>query len=108
EQPKVPVRGGEWYARQAEQALRENALDDALEHAKRAIALRGPADELVGRMSLVQAIAYRWLGHFPEAEACATETARLLPERSTGWYAAMGHLALVYGYSGKNDQLVKL
>ena len=47
--------------------------------------------EVLGQMRLVQAIALRWLGHYPDAERCALEAHAALPQGSTGWYAALGH-----------------
>ena len=67
-----------------------------------------PLDDLLGRMRLVQAIAYRWLGHFAEAERCAREAALQLARGGAGWYTACGHLAMAVGYLGKNDVLAAL
>ena len=104
--PLAPVRGLDWHA---EQALSVNALDDAIALAEQAIVTRDEGGhDLLGRMRLVQAIAYRWLGHFAEGERCAIEALGCLPRGSAGWYTAFGHLALVVGYLGKRDRLVDL
>ena len=107
--PLAPVRELDWYA---EQALSVNALDDALALAEQAILTREEGEhdhgDLIGRMRLVQAIAYRWLGHFAHAERRASEALAGLPRGAAGWFAAFGHLALVVGYLGKNDRLGEL
>jgi serine/threonine protein kinase len=104
--PLAPVRGLDAYA---EQALSVNALDDAIALAAQAVVTaENPSRDLLGRMRLVQAIAYRWLGHFAQAERCAVEALGNLPRGSAGWYTAFGHLALVDGYLGKNDRLEAL
>jgi serine/threonine protein kinase len=93
----------EWYAAAAGQALRINALDEAVAHAEHAITTCGAAGEVLGQMRLVQAISLRWLGHYADSERCALEACAALPQGSTGWYAALGHLAIVGGSLGKND-----
>jgi len=108
--PPAPVRGLDDYA---ETALSVNALDDAIALAQQAVltgglAGGGPAGDLLGRMRLVQAIAYRWLGHFAEAERCAREAISELPRGSAGWYTAFGHLAMAVGYLGKSEALADL
>jgi tetratricopeptide (TPR) repeat protein len=129
DQPPAPVRGLDAYA---EQALSVNALDDAIALAEQAIVTSAsaghgvtdldttdpgvpdpgftePGDgDLVGRMRLVQAIAYRWLGHFAEAERCARDALAGLARGSAGWYTAFGHLAMAVGYLGKSDVLVEI
>jgi eukaryotic-like serine/threonine-protein kinase len=93
----------EWYATAAGQALRINALDEAVEHAEHAITTCRATGEVLGQMRLVQAISLRWLGHYADSERCALEASAALPQGSTGWYAALGHLAIVGGSLGKND-----
>ncbi|APR88221.1 Adenylate cyclase [Minicystis rosea] len=103
--PLAPVRGLDWHA---EQALSVNALDDAIALAEQAVVTGPEGDrDLLGRMRLVQAIAYRWLGHFAEAERCAIEAVACLPRGSAGWYTAFGHYAMLVGYLGKNDLLAE-
>ena len=101
--PRAP-RNIEWYAAAAGQALRINALDEAIDHAEHAITTCRAAGEALGQMRLVQAIALRWLGHYADSERCALEAAASLPQGTNGWYAALGHLAIVGGSLGKNDQ----
>ena len=93
-----------WYAARAGEALRDNALEEAVEHAEHAIATCHAEGEALGRMRLVQAISLRWLGHYADSEVCAQEATETLPPRSPGWYAALGHLALLGGYLGKNER----
>ncbi len=93
----------EWYAAAAGQALRINALDEAVDHAEHAITTCRATGEVLGQMRLVQAISLRWLGHYADSERCALEASAALPQGSTGWYAALGHLAIVGGSLGKND-----
>ncbi len=85
------------------EALRDNALDEAVDHAEHAVVTCHASGEVLGRMRLVQAIALRWLGHYADSERCAQEATETLPARSPGWYAALGHLAMLGGYLGKND-----
>ena len=101
--PRAP-KNIEWYAAAAGQALRINALDEAIDHAEHAITTCRAAGEALGQMRLVQAIALRWLGHYADSERCAIEAAAELPQGTNGWYAALGHLAIVGGSLGKNDQ----
>jgi serine/threonine protein kinase/tetratricopeptide (TPR) repeat protein len=109
--PPAPVRGLDAYA---EQALSVNALDDAIALAEQAVVTSAAGaggragGDLLGRMRLVQAIAYRWLGHFAEAERCAREATTELARGSAGWYTAFGHLAMAVGYLGKSDALNRL
>jgi serine/threonine protein kinase/tetratricopeptide (TPR) repeat protein len=103
--PPVPVRGLDAYA---ETALSVNALDDAIALAEQALLSNHGGADLLGRMRLVQAIAYRWLGHFAEAERCALDAKAELPRGSAGWYTACGHLAMAVGYLGKSDALADL
>jgi eukaryotic-like serine/threonine-protein kinase len=98
--PTVP----DWR-RLAEQALRVNALDDAIAFADGAITAEHASGERMGQLRLVQAIAGRWLGRFADAERWAREAVELLPRDSTGWCSAIGHLALACGSMGKNDEL---
>ena len=93
-----------WYAAAAGEALRINALDEAIDHAERAITTCRATGEALGQMRLIQAIALRWLGHYADSERCALEASATLPQGSNGWYAALGHLAIVGGSLGKNDQ----
>ncbi len=93
----------EWYAAAAGQALRINALDEAIAHAEHAITTCGAKGAVLGQMRLVQAISLRWLGHYADSERCALEACSALPQGSTGWYAALGHLAIVGGSLGKNE-----
>jgi eukaryotic-like serine/threonine-protein kinase len=92
-----------WYAAAAGQALRDNALDEAVDHAEHAVVTCRAAGEELGQMRLVQAIALRWLGHYAESERCAQEATETLPHGGPGWYAALGHLAILGSYLGKND-----
>jgi eukaryotic-like serine/threonine-protein kinase len=110
--PLAPARGLDDYA---EQQLSVNALDEAIALAEQAIVSNlahpdpgVPAGDLLGRMRLVQAIAYRWLGHFAHAERCAREALAQLARGSAGWYTAFGHLAMSVGYLGKSDALADL
>jgi len=105
--PRAP-KNLEWYASAAGEALRINALDEAIDHAEHAITTCHAAGEQFGQMRLVQAIALRWLGHYPDAERCALEAYAALPQGSTGWYAALGHLAIVGGSLGKNDHFLSM
>jgi serine/threonine protein kinase len=100
--PRSP-KNVEWYAAAAGQALRINALDEAIDHAEHAITTCRATGEALGQMRLVQAIALRWLGHYADSERCALEASAALPQGTNGWYAALGHLAIVGGSLGKND-----
>src|SRR6185369_4731534 len=64
--------------------------------------------DVPGRMKLVQAIAYGWLGRLADMERCATEAMDLLRRGSDTWYDAMGHLAMALGDSGDDVRLVAL
>jgi serine/threonine protein kinase len=105
DQPPAPTRGLDAYA---EQALSVNALDDAIALAEQAIVVNPSDRDLLGRMRLVQAIAYRWLGHFAEAERCARQALGQLSRGSAQWYTAFGHLAMAVGYLGKSEALADL
>lgn len=92
----------------AQQALRINALREALSDAERALTVLRVKGEDAGRMRLVQVIAHLWLGNHPDAERCAVAAMNDLPRGGTGWYAAAGHLAMAYGYQGKNQDLLRV
>ncbi len=97
-------RNLEWYTAAAGQALRENALDEAVDHAEHAVVTGRATGEVLGQMRLVQAIALRWLGHYADSERCALEATTALPHGSAGWYGALGHLAILASYLGNNDR----
>lgn len=86
----------------ADEALRINALKDAVTRADEAIALAPADDDLAGRMRLVQSIASHWLGDHAAAEAFALKAMLKLPEGTTGWYAALGHVAMSSGALSRN------
>jgi tetratricopeptide (TPR) repeat protein len=91
------------YVAAAGQALGDNALDEAVEHAEHAVIVGGATGTVLGQMRLVQAIALRWLGHYADAERCALEAVDLLQPRGPAWYTALGHVAMLGGYLSKND-----
>jgi tetratricopeptide (TPR) repeat protein len=97
-----------WYTAAAGQALRDNALDEAVDHAEHAIVTCHAKGDVLGQMRLVQAIALRWLGHYADSERCALAAMETLPHASPGWYTASGHLAILDGYLGKNDRFPAL
>jgi serine/threonine protein kinase/tetratricopeptide (TPR) repeat protein len=105
--PRAP-RDAEWYAAAAGQALRVNTLDEAIDYAEHAIVTCRAAGELRGQMRLIQAVAFRWLGHYADSERAAIEALSLLERGSIGWYAALGHRAIIAGYVGKNDELAPM
>jgi serine/threonine protein kinase len=105
--PRAP-RDLAWYTAAAGEALRDNALDEAIDHAEHAIVTCRAGGDTLGHMRLVQCIALRWLGHYAESERCAVAAADALERGSPGWYAAIGHLALLGGYLGKNDRFASI
>jgi serine/threonine protein kinase/tetratricopeptide (TPR) repeat protein len=96
----------EQQAEAAERALGLNQLQEAITLAEQAIA--GPTVEgvLAGRLSLVQAIAHRWLGNYEHCERCARAAAAHLERGSGGWYAAVGHATIAAGHLGKVKELL--
>ncbi|APR79897.1 Putative serine/threonine-protein kinase pknB [Minicystis rosea] len=98
-------RNVDWYVAAAGQALRDNALDEAIDHAEHAIVTCRAAGATLGQMRLVQTTAYRWLGHYAESERCALQALETLPRATPGWYVALGHLAIIAGYLGNNEHL---
>jgi serine/threonine protein kinase/tetratricopeptide (TPR) repeat protein len=100
--PRAP-RNLEWYVAAAGQALRDNALDEAIDHAEHAVVTCHASGSTLGQMRLVQATAFRWLGHYADSERCALEALTELKKGSPGAYAALGHLAIIGSYLGKND-----
>ena len=97
-------RNLEWYMAAAGEALRDNALDEAIDHAEHAVVTCHATGKALGQMRLVQAIALRWLGHYADSEHAAIEATETLPRRSPGWYTALGHLAILGGHLGKNER----
>jgi tetratricopeptide (TPR) repeat protein len=102
--PGRAPRNLEWYAAAAGQALRDNLLDEAVDHAENAVVACRATGEVLGQMRLVQAIALRWLGHYADAERAALAAAGALEMGTPGFYAAIGHVAIVSGYLGYNDR----
>ena len=92
----------------AQQALRLNALHEAIERAEQAIFRYRAAGATRGEMRLVQAIAFRWLGDFADAERRAAEAMTLLERGSSRWFAAAAHRGMAAGYQGKNEQVEAL
>jgi tetratricopeptide (TPR) repeat protein len=97
-----------WYTAAAGEALRDNALDEAVDHAERAIATFHAEGLVLGQMRLVQAIALRWLGHYTDAERAALEALAALPRQSPGWYTALGHVAMLAGYLGEEERFTSV
>ncbi len=93
-----------WYTAAAGQALRDNALDEAVDHAEHAIVTCHAQGDVLGQMRLLQAIALRWLGHYADSERCALSATETLSHGSPGWYTALGHLAILGGYLGSNER----
>jgi len=89
------------FAEAAQRALRVNALDAAVMHAEMGIGSGQAAGEMLGQLRLVQAIALYWLGDCEHAESRASEAMSELPEGTTGWYAALGHLLLARVRGGR-------
>jgi eukaryotic-like serine/threonine-protein kinase len=96
--------GLEECMREAREALRLNALNEAIARAEKAISTYRISGETLGEMRLVQAIAHRWLGDFADAERRAHEAMQHLKPRSARWYMAVGHLVTASGYLGRNDR----
>jgi serine/threonine protein kinase len=90
----------ERVAAMAEDALRINALEDALARASEVVELGTAGEEVTGRMLLMQSIASHWLGNYLHAETYAQKAMEKLPPGTTGWYAALGHVAMAGGAQG--------
>src|SRR5262249_12248032 len=45
---------------------------------------------------------------YSDAETYARQAMEKLPEGTTGWYAALGHVAMAGGHQGKREQLASL
>jgi serine/threonine protein kinase len=108
--PEAPSRvitatSMESLASDAERALQTNALDEAVSHAENAIRRTAGAEEITGRMRLVQAIAHRWRGRHPDAARSAFEAFELLPRGSCAWFDAAAELAVASGLIGQRDRL---
>jgi eukaryotic-like serine/threonine-protein kinase len=108
ERSGAPASALEECAEAAQQALRVNALHEAVVHADRAVVVHGAEGTTRGKMRLVQAIACRWLGDFGEAERYADEAMQYLDCGTSEWFAAVAHLAMVSGYQGKNGRVEAL
>lgn len=92
----------------AEDALRINALEDTIRRAEEAIGMGVPSDALMARLRLMQSIALFWLGHNHDAELFAQEAMERSPIGTTGWYAALGHIAMAAGQRGSTEHLESL
>lgn len=89
----------------AKQALRLNALQEAMTHAEMAIIRFQAKESTRGQMRLVQTIACRWLGDFGEAERYAEEAMQYLERGTSEWFSAVVHHGAVSGYLGKKDRV---
>jgi len=105
--PRAP-RDLAWYVAAAGQALRDNLLEEASDHAENAIVACHASAAALGQMRLVQTTAFRWLGHYADSERCALSAMEALTRASPGWYVALGHLAIIAGYLGKNEHLATI
>ncbi|MFO0589985.1 MAG: serine/threonine-protein kinase [Polyangiaceae bacterium] len=91
-----------------DEAIRINALDEAIRRANEALA-RGPIDDAVrGRLRLAQAIASYWLGDYPRSESYARHAMASLRPGTSGWCSALGHVAIAGGQQGRVDHLANL
>jgi len=106
--PSGPPDSENEHATAAGHALRVNNLSEAIERAECVLETRPQDPKLAGRMLLVQASAYRWLGDYIKTERCAAEAVQLLPHSSGSWYAALGYVVIANGCLGRRERLESL
>jgi eukaryotic-like serine/threonine-protein kinase len=95
-----PSRAVRWYERAAEQALKANDLEAAIERAELGMAC-GATGEAAGALRLVQAEAHVWRGEQAEAEGRALEAAAGLPPGGAAWLRAQGQVIIAAAKHGK-------
>ncbi len=103
-----PLPGLEASVAAAEEALRINALAEAVEEAERAVTTFNAGGRVYARMRCVQAVALRWLGAYAESERCGLDAMQYIVPGSVSWYAVLSNLAIAYGYQGKRDEIIAL
>jgi tetratricopeptide (TPR) repeat protein len=101
-------RAGSWYVRAAKQAFEVNDLAAVVARAEAGLALGATTNQDVGLLRVLQAEARRWRGEMAEAERCALDAMRILPERSAGWFDAAGELASAASRLYHYERLEKL
>jgi eukaryotic-like serine/threonine-protein kinase len=84
----APARAATAYLHAAQQALRGDDLDAALERAERGIAC-GAEHAIYGALRLVQAEASCWRGEFTTAKQRALEAIEHLSPGSAAWFSAI-------------------
>jgi tetratricopeptide (TPR) repeat protein len=90
-----------------EDALRVNALDDAIVYADRAIEAGVAGDDLV-RVRLVKATAHHWRGEHAFAEESARLALGELGTRSALFFQALGERGVALGHLGAYEVLLTL
>ncbi len=90
----------------AQRALAVNALTEAVQSAE--IGREAATGEERGQLDLILTIAQFWLGRFHKAEQRARAAMTDLQVGSTGWFAALGHLAMARSRLGDASGLGEL
>lgn len=91
----------------AENALSINALRPAIEAADLGLLQVGLPDGRYGKLWLVRSIAQRWLGEYAESARSADEAMKRLPQGTTGWHAAFGHMLMARSHLGHRDSIIR-
>ncbi len=81
----------------AAHALGRHDFLTALALSLRARSAGGSAEALVGRLSLIESEAHRWMGNLAEAERAAEVAHAALPAGTAPWFAAAEQLATLAG-----------
>lgn len=100
-------RAAHWFALAVDSALEGNDFAGVIERVERAVAC-GVHGELLGRMRLRQAEAYRRRADFVESVKRGLEAIQILPRGSDPWLVAVGEMSSVLGKLGNVDQVVEL
>ncbi|MFO0586480.1 MAG: protein kinase [Polyangiaceae bacterium] len=131
ERGQMPAAAARAYLRAAEDALHGNDFDASLDRVQRGLACliaaaaagqdaetveihrsAPPAERLArgesGKLLLLEAEVRRWRGEFAEAERCAHEAMRRLPEGSEAWFKAGAEGILASGRLGRIDAMVEV
>ncbi|HEY1695189.1 MAG TPA: protein kinase [Polyangiaceae bacterium] len=99
-----PERAAGFYAAAAERALKQNDLERAMTHARRARDL-GPSERAAATLCAVEAEVLYWRGELAGAAERGADAAARAERGSRGWFEATSVTIGALGQLGRNDDV---